>query len=224
MRDLAKAVREGPEALLVSLAGLPHRHPLAISGALIGAVLALLFAGVIDSRRDISRTTTRVTRINRAICDQSALSHPERARRCAQRIRIGLINCRVHPACRAAFLANLRPPEMASTKGVMQQNPSPAGQQPPPAQAGGKGGGGHHHATHHPKSSPTPIPQPTTPTSPAPDEPGNSNESPGHTGENPGQSDDEPPGQSGANHGNAGLDTELCTILTGCVGIQAHLP
>lgn len=47
----------------------------------------------------------QVTRVNEAICDRQSLGHPGRAERCAERIRVGLINCRRVQSCRAAYLA-----------------------------------------------------------------------------------------------------------------------
>lgn len=158
----------------------------------------------------------QVTRVNKAICDRQSLIHPGRAARCAERIRVGLVNCRHYQPCRAAWLALVTYPAPAreassgsgaDAKGGAIQKPSSHGHQHPgPGQQPGH-------------STPSPSP------GPAPTGPGASEEAPGQTGGNPGQSGAEPPGQSGANHGQAsGLGVELCTAPTGCLGIELDVP
>lgn len=225
MRDLLASARRGPKALLTSLADLPAHQPLTIAGALLGIALLLLFGGLADTRKDVNRTNTQVTRVNKVVrqiaaaCNDQALRVPAASDACARRLTVALLNCRNHPSCRAAFLANLRPPV---PKGVVHLNPSTAGQQPAPAPAGGHGG---HTHPHHPHShqahhtNPPPSTSPPAPESP-PESPGNSGEAPGHTGENPGQSGAPPPGQSGGNHG-----TEVCAgaVISACAEVGLGL-
>ncbi len=176
-----------------------------------------------EAQRQVRVLEPRVTRINRAICDRSSLKNERKARRCAERIRVGLINCKRVDRCRAAFLAVLTypPPARGTTS-------------PPEVSSGSAGatGGGdafqppshHGHQYQSPGSHPGPS-TPVAPPPPAPEAPGASGEAPGHSGENPGQSGAEPPGQSGANHGqSSGVGVEACVLEKTCIGIEAALP
>lgn len=121
----------------------------------------------------------QVTHISQAICDKHSLGHPERARRCAERIRVGLINCRRSQPCRAAYLALATYPPPARSEGGDAQTPSTAGQQPSPGHQPGHPGGRHKPPRSTPKPAPTPVaPAPTAPPPPEPS-PGNSGDSPG---------------------------------------------
>jgi hypothetical protein len=147
----------------------------------------------------------QVTRVNKAICDRESLGHPARAHRCAERIRVGLINCRRSDPCRAAFLAVATYPPPArptapssttvpKTRGGAAQ-PSHHGHQQP-----GPGSPGHHGGGQEPSPGPSPAPSP----SPAP-EPGPVAESPGN-------------GAQGGSTSGAGV--EVCVeIVNTCLGV-----
>lgn len=131
----------------------------------------------------------QVTRINRAICDKRSLTHSIRAQACAERIRIGLVNCRHVARCRAAYLAlatypppaKTVSPSSAATAGGGARNPSHAGQQPGPGEQPGHHQGGSNHGGHKkPPPEPTPAPSPAPAPTPAPvPSPGNSGDTPG---------------------------------------------
>lgn len=188
-------------------------------------IAALIVAGAIAvfvTYRQQSNTADQVrvlkpqvTRVNKAICDKQSLIHSQRAERCAERIRVGLINCRHSQPCRAAWLAlaTYPPPARevssgsgADTRGGAIQKPSNHGHQHPgPGQQPGH-------------STPSPSP------GPAPTGPGASEGAPGQTGANPGQSGAEPPGQSGANRGqSSGVGVEVCTSAL-CLEAEVGLP
>lgn len=80
-------------------------------------------------QHDVSVIKPQITKIGRAICDQRSLENKARAARCAEQLRIGLINCRRARRCRAALLAALAP---SPAQGGDAQNPSHPGQQPGP--------------------------------------------------------------------------------------------
>lgn len=168
-----------------------------------------------DTAKEVHVLEPQVTKINQAICDRASLANDLKAKRCADRIRIGLVNCRHVERCRAALLAAITfPPPTKTSQGPSRQAPSSS------AEGGDALQPSHHgHQPHGPGSQPGPsIPSP-----PPPAAPGASGEAPGHTGENPGQGGAEPPGQSGANHGQAsGVGAEVC-VLERCVGLEAGL-
>jgi len=165
MRDLMESARKGPKALYRSLADFPHRHPLMIAGFLGGLALVLLIfapSGLLDQQDEINVQRNEITQV-RALCGQKSLGTSpeaqEAARRCAERTRIALINCRASPACRRALLLAQQSPAptttMQDSEGVViggGQNPSgePGGGSPPSPgqhpgheqQPGGNGGGG----------------------------------------------------------------------------------
>lgn len=164
-------MQEGVRATLHATAGLPRRHPFAISGAALGLALILLFAGLFDvsNRVDvIHKDTTKLVHAAN-VCGNRSLSHPRRSRECANRLRNALLNCRRYSSCRSALLrtgeiasrhrktvpgrSEVRASPTPSLEGGGSQQPvrTHAGQKPSPAPVGG-------HA--HPKES-----------SPAPSEP-----------------------------------------------------
>lgn len=156
--------------------------------------------------------TPQVTRVSKAICDQESLHHLNRARSCAERIRVGLVNCRKVPRCRAAFLAiaTYPPPARSSApssttatttapdqKGGATQQPSNNGHQQPGPSGGQQEG--------------------SQEASPAPSEPeGGSGAAPGQ--ESPGNGAQG--GQGGSSSSGAGV--EVCALET-CVGVEAGL-
>lgn len=201
-------------------------HAAPIFGIL--ATLIVLGAGAVfytyqrssDAQDQVNVLRPRVTTINRAICDARSLESEDRARRCAERIRVGLVNCRRYDRCRAAFLAALtypppaRPEGEAAAGGGDAQNPSQAGQQPGRGddpgdqgkgahggdQGGSDGGGGDqgNGASPEPGSAPSPgAPPPDTGSSAAPDQ--------GDEGT------DEAPSKSG-------VEVEACLLVT-CVEV-----
>lgn len=159
----------------------------------------------------------QVTRVNQAICDKRSLESESRARRCAARIRVGLVNCRRVDRCRAAFLAVLTyPPPARSTapsgttlepEGGGAQQPSNSGhQQPGPGEQPGHGqGGGNDHGQ---EASPAPSPSASGP--PAAEH--------GPPAESPGN------GAQGSQGGesSSGADVEVCA-LERCVGAEVDV-
>ncbi len=181
---------------------------LAIITGAIAIVLTFLNQSAVEHKVDVLRP--QVTRVNKAICDKQSLDHSQRAQRCAERIRVGLINCRRSDPCRAALFAAI--------------TYSPPKREVSLADLGGTKGGGAQQPSHHGHQQPSPGPQPGPPTPPpaAPPAPGNSGEAPGQSGANPGQSGAEPPGQSGANNGQAsGIGVEVCALERTCIGIDS---
>ncbi len=213
MRELRRAAREGPREVLVAVADLPHRHPFAIGGALVGLVVAYLFAAQISTQNQVDVLRPQVTEIVRAAsaCSGDTLNDRRASNACSARLRVALLNCRQHPSCRAAFLANLRPP----TKGTpqirrsgLQEGAAPAGDDTAPVEGpagtgpqGGAGGGqdGSHAPPHHgqqhtpPKSPPGHGQEPQAPppieagrAEPGAPEGGAEAEAPGASGDTPG--------------------------------------
>lgn len=127
---------------------------LAVLGLLIvvgGFFVARAVIETGETSRKVTRIEPQVTRVNKAICDRQSLDHPQRAERCAERMRVGLINCRRSEPCRAAFLAIATYPPPAkpapglsttapSSKGVVPQQPSNHGHQQPGPHEGGHAG------------------------------------------------------------------------------------
>lgn len=199
------------------------------------AVAALIILGAIavfwtyqkqgDTAEQVQVIAPQVTKVSRAICDQQSLDHADRATRCAERIRVGLVHCRQVSRCRAAFLALLTypPPARGATSrgshttstpstgdtgggGAQQpkgnQQPSPGSQ---PGQGGGQGNG--HGGGHSP-------PAETTPGAP---QGGSGGDRPADTGGGQGG------GDSGAQGGSSsGAGVELCVPRVTC--IEAGLP
>jgi hypothetical protein len=199
MRDLKRAMKEGPKAFFNSLADFPHRHPFLISGFVGGlALVLLLFApgGLLDQKGDINVQRKEITKIGSLCGPASLVSGSEAQKACIWRTRIAIANCLRDPVC----LANLKGtnkaaaeagPTQGSAKGVViggGHNPSghPGGSKPPASgkHQGSQGGG-----------------QPGATAQPSPAGNGVSSEPPGQSGETPGQSDSPPPGQSGAGPG-----------------------
>lgn len=154
---------------------------------LVVAALIILGAGAVfwtyqkqgDTQGQVDVLKPQVTRVVKAAatCNEKSLRDLEQAEACAERIRIGLINCRRVEPCRAALLAAITypPPARGATEGGDAQNPSTAGQQPPPgSNPGGQGGPPRdHHTTESPEEAPPPEPSaPSEPVAtPAPSEP-----------------------------------------------------
>lgn len=199
-------------------------HVLPIFAAI--AVLTILGAiAVIYTYQQQSTTaervkvlTPQVTKVAGAICDRESLHHPGRADRCAERIRIGLINCKRVERCRAALLAAITYPppardttlESGATEGGGAQNPSHAGQQPGPGSQPGHSAGGHGHG--HSGGHMAPLAPSPAPSSPPATPPGLS------LGNGHGN------GQGGGPRGSpSGLGVELCA-LSKCADAEVGLP
>lgn len=139
-----------------------HALPIfaAVALAIIGGAVAIfvVFLENGETRDQVNVLRPQVTRVNKAICDKQSLDHPQRAERCAERIRVGLVNCRRSEPCRAALLAAITYPPPArseplpnlskSTQGSGQpgggdavQQPSHQGHQQPGPHGGGQGEG-----------------------------------------------------------------------------------
>jgi len=153
----------------------------------------------------------QVTKVNKAICDKQSLNHPQRAARCAERIRVGLVNCRHSQPCRAALLAAITYPPPAQPTAPSGATPRSGGgdafqpatghQQPGPGEQPGHEGGQ--------DGPPTPSPGPS---GPAAAEPGPPAESPGNGAQgSPGGSSSSGPG------------VELCVLEHTCVGAEVGL-
>lgn len=141
MRELRKAISEGPRAALVSASHLPRRHPATFAMALGGVAIALLALGYADTRRDVNVIEPKVTQIieSAAACQKGA-SRLE-LRSCVRRIEIALERCRQSAACRAEFRSLLQAVKNPSALGGGDaQNPSTASQPSAPAPAGARGG------------------------------------------------------------------------------------
>lgn len=173
-----------------------------------------------DAQQQVEVLRPQVTRISHAVCDRRSLEHPDRAAACAERIRIGLVNCRRSQPCRAALLAAITypppargatleggatssPPPADATEGGGAQNPSHAGQQPSPGDPGHHGGGGDNGGQ---ETSPAPSPGASAPAAP---EGGGAAEPPGN-------------GAQGSQGGesSSGADVEVCALEGTCVGIE----
>jgi hypothetical protein len=152
----------------------------------------------------------KVTRVSKAICDQESLHHLNRARSCAERIRVGLVNCRKVPRCRAAFLAiaTYPPPARSSApssttaittapdqKGGATQQPSSHGHQQP-----GPSGGQHQEGSQ--EASPAPSGPPAPERGPPAETPGNG-----------------APGAPGGSS-SSGAGVEVCALERTCVGVE----
>lgn len=194
-------------------------HALPVFGVLALAIIAgavaifVIFLGQEKTQHQVDVLRPQVTTINRAICDKHSLTNEDRAARCAERIRVGLVNCRRAEPCRAALIAAITYPppargttlEPGATEGGGAQNPSPAGQHPSPGPHPGGHHGGHKPA---PESQETPSHA----------------ESPGQSGGQP--SGQEPPpaapggGDSGAQSGaSSGPDVEVCVPRVTCIEV-----
>lgn len=187
-------------------------HALPIFGVI--AVLIVLGAAAVfytyqrqgDTAEKVQVIAPQVTKINRAICDRGSLINDVKAKRCAERIRIGLVNCRRVSRCRAAYLALATYPPPAkptsttpsSEEGGAIQQPSNNGHQQP-GPSGGQQEGGQ-------EASPTPS------------EPeggagaGQGEESPGNGAQG---------SQDGSSSSGAGV--EVCALERTCVGVEVGL-
>lgn len=97
-----------------------------------------------DTANQVKVLSPQVTRINRAICDKRSLEDQLRAARCAERIRLGLVNCRRVERCRAALLAAITypPPARPRSSALGGGDASaPTGSSQPGRHEGGSGGG-----------------------------------------------------------------------------------
>jgi hypothetical protein len=159
-----------------------------------------------ETAKKVKVIAPQVTRINRALCDERSLDDDKRARRCAERIRVGLVNCRRSTRCRAALLAAITyppPARPAAPEGGDSQSPPKAGQQPAPGQPGDGNKGAHHgHGSKPPKPSPAPTPAPAPETgSPAAPEHGDED------GDSQGQDEPKPTPKGG-------VEVEVCLFVT----------
>lgn len=166
-------------------------------------------------------------------CNQSSLVDDKRAAECANRIRIGLINCRRSIPCREALLAAIASPAVpettatspspssstttvGATKGGATQNPSTAGQQPGPGQPGHHGGDGDQGGAQEGEEAPAPVaaaPSPSPAPQPAP--------APAPSPE-PTTGDSGP--QTGQETAASGVGVELCVLERTCVGLEVGVP
>lgn len=201
-------------------------HALPIFGVVALAIVAgaiaitLVFMQAQEAGDQVNVLKPQVTRVSKAICDQESLDHPNRARSCAERIRVGLVNCRRVPRCRAAFLAigTYPPPaKPTSTKapssttapssegGDAIHQPSHQGHQPPGPGKGPSGGNGGNGQGGGEEASPAPSGPPAAEDGPPAETPGN-----GAQGSQGGSS-------------SSGADVELCVLEHTCVGAEVGL-
>lgn len=208
-----------------------HALPIfaAVALAIIAGAVAIFFvflqAG--EAQDQVSVLRPQVTRVNKAICDRQSLDHPGRAQRCAERIRVGLVNCRHVSRCRAAFLAILTypPPARGATSRGIRATSTPStgdtggggaqqpkgNQQPGPgSQPGHEGGQGNGHGGGH--SSPAE-------TTPGASQGGSGGDTPADTGGGQGG------GDSGAQGGSSsGVGVEVCVPRVTCIEAEVGLP
>lgn len=166
-----------------------------------------------DTAHEVHVLEPQVTKINHAICDSGSLVDDRRARACAERIRIGLINCRRSTRCRAAYLALATFPTAPAHHHATSS--------PPQASSGSPGdtGGGdaHQQPSHHGHQQPGPGKGPEPPAEPSPASP------PGSGGAGGGEQ--APPAQTPGNgppaeSGKSGVDVEACVLEKTCVGVE----
>ena len=195
-----------------------HAAPIFIVVAALivaGAIgITVVFLQAREAGDQVNVLKPQVTRVSKAICDQESLRHPNRARSCAERIRVGLVNCRKVPRCRAAFLAIATyPPPARSTapssttaittapdqEGGATQQPSNHGHQQPGPSGGQQEG--------------------SQEASPAPSEPEGGSGA-GQAQESPGNGAQGSPGGSSP----SGVGVEVCAELVNtCVGAEVGL-
>lgn len=186
---------------------------LAIIAGAIGITVAFLEAG--EAKQQVEVLRPQVTRVNKAICDKQSLNHPQRAERCAERIRVGLINCRHSEPCRAAFLATITypPPARGATSGTTAKLSSPS-TSPAPGDSEGGDAQQPSHGHQHPSPGSQPGPEPASPSpgpAPAPEQ-GPPAPTPGNGPQN---------GAGGSSSSGAGV--EVCAVKT-CVGAEVNVP
>jgi len=187
---------------------------LAIVAGAVAIFLVFLNQGAVESQVNVLKP--QVTRVNKAICDKQSLDHSARAHRCAERIRVGLINCRRSSACRAAYLAlaTFPPPARDHTA------TSPATSSEPSSTAGDTGGGdAHQQPSNHGHQQPSPGEGQNPPAGAAP------GASPGQEGEgaaepSPGGNEGSG-GQQGESGGSSGAGVEVCLLET-CAGVEVE--
>jgi hypothetical protein len=201
-----------------------HAGPIFAAVALaivVGAIaIFVVFLRAGSAQDQVNVLKPQVTRVNKAICDKQSLGHTQRAERCAERIRVGLINCRHSNPCRAAFLAIATYPPKArsgspssttasttapssSPKGVMPQQPSSHGHQQP-----GPGSPGHSGGDHGQEASPAPSP--------------GSSAAPGASAAPEASPPPETPGNGAQGGSTSGADVEVCA-LERCVGAEVDV-
>jgi hypothetical protein len=183
----------------------------------------------------------QVTRVSKAICDKQSLDHPGRAERCAERIRIGLVNCRHSQPCRAAYLALAtfpsRPAETSQvTRGdgnpsrvdratAQPSSPSPATSHGPSADTGGGDASqppsNHGHQHPGPTTGPTEeaTHEPPSAVSPSPAPAPSQGESPATSTETP----ETAPQPAPTSPKPSGTDVEVCVLEHTCVGVEIGL-
>lgn len=210
-------MKEGGRATLHSAGGFPKRHPFAIAGFCISLALLLLGVGVYETHQEVTVQHNEITKIvkSAAACNLASLKNEKRSEHCAARIRIGIINCRRDPACKAA-LEGLPVPPAPSEKtsptstaeggGAFHSGSSPGHQtgggappnKPPKHEPKGNGNGP---KTEHPSGGAPPA------TPPPPTEEGNQ----GGNGQGNGQ------GNEGAGAGTSGTEPEKGVGVEVCV-------
>ena len=200
-----------------------HAAPIFIVVAALivaGAIgITVVFLQAREAGDQVNVLKPQVTRVNKAICDAQSLNHVQRAERCAERIRYGLVNCRRSPACRAAFLAvaTSPPPARGATSGA---TPARGGHDTSSGSPGdSEGGDASQQPSNHGSQQPGPGSQPGQPEaaptpapSPGPAEPSPKPETPANG----------PQGGSG-NGSASGAGVEVCAVKT-CVGAEVNVP
>jgi len=201
-----------------------HAAPIfIIVAALIvaGAIgITVVFLQAREAGDQVNVLKPQVTRVNKAICDKQSLNHAQRAERCAERIRIGLINCRRSEPCRAAFLAVATSPPPPARGGRDSSSPlsSTMAESTSPARGDSGGGDAHQPPSNHGHQQPGPGSQPGQPeAAPAPP-PSPGAESPSGP-ETPANGPQDAPGGGSA----SGADVEVCAVKT-CVGAEVNVP
>jgi hypothetical protein len=180
-----------------------------------GAVaITLVFIQAQKAGDQVNVLKPQVTRVNKAICDKQSLGHPQRAERCAERIRVGLINCRRSTSCRAAYLALATyPPPAKPARGAT----SPGSPEPSPGSSRDTGGGDAQQPSNNGHQQPAPGKGAESPAEPSPAPPaatgGPGVAEPGKPAEAPGNG---PPAESG----KSGVDVEVCVVEGTCVGAE----
>lgn len=203
------------------------------------AVLILLGAAAVfytyerqgDTAGKVKVIAPQVTRINRAICDRASLEHGDRARACAERIRIGLVNCRHVQSCRAAYLALAtypsRPAETSPRVTRDTKVSSPSAATPSPGPPGDTGGGDAQPPSNHGHQQPGPTTGPTeeaaheppSAVSPSPAPAPSQGESPATSTETP----ETAPQPAPTAPQPSGADVEVCVLEHTCVGVEIGL-
>lgn len=183
------------------------------------AVLIVIGAGAVfwnyqkqgATQRQVDVLKPQVTQIVKAAatCDAKSLHDRGQSKICAERIRIGLLNCRRVPVCRAALLAAIAGPPPA------RLDAHPALPNRPPSSSGGGDAfqpSSHGHQPPGPAQGPSPSPSPSPAPAPVPAP------SPSRVPESPGNGAQGSPGGGSS----SGPGVEVCA-LERCVGAEVDL-